>query len=414
MANLSRSEVLNVLEELYLRDNVIPDQIFRDNPLLGMLPKSTEGGGKYRHVHMRHIRPQGRSASFSTAQSNSVGSKRVGFDVTWVSNYQVAGIDGDVIDDASGNETILIDHIQSEMDGALDNMRDDLAHSVFNNSGGARGVVGTLGNGSGTNDLVTLADPEDVAHFEVGMKIVFSANDGSSSGHSLKSSTASTIEIVDRDAGTIEFEENVATNSSAAADDYMFVEGDFQSKWGGLDGWVPSSAPTTGDDWYGVDRSVDPVRLAGVRYTGTGMPLETAIINGSARVRRWKKGASINLGVMNPIKWAQLEVSLGDRKRIQEVKGEGPAAHIGYDAIMLATPNGQVPIISDPNAPSDTIWLLNKDSWMIETVGDMVRLLDEDGLPFLRQNSSDGYELRIKSRGNVWCKEPGSNARITI
>lgn len=414
MANLSRNDILVVLEELYLKDNVIPDIIFRDNPVLGLLPKSTDGGGKYRHVHVKHIRPQGRSASFSEANTNNIGSQRVGFDVTWVNNYQVAAIDGDVIDDAKGNKVILIDHIKEEMDGAFDNLRDDLAMSVFRNGGGARGVAGTIGNGSGTNDLVTLEDPEDVAHFEVGMEIVFSNDDGSASGHSLRSSTASTIESIDRDAGTIEFDVNVSSTSSAAAGDYMFVKGDFQSKWSGFDAWVPTSAPTTGDDFFGVDRSVDPVRLAGVRYTGTGMSIEQAIIQGAARVRRWKKGSSIDLAVLNPIKWAQLEIGLEHRKEVQTIKGSGPAADIGYDAIMLATPNGKVPVVSDPNAPVDQCRLLKKDSWMIETVGDMVRLLDEDGLKIMRQASADGYDLRIKCRGNMWCKEPGANAVITI
>jgi hypothetical protein len=51
---------------------------------------------------------------------------------------------------------------------------------------------------------------------------------------------------------------------------------------------------------------------------------------------------------------------------------------------------------------------------MYETTGELVRLLDEDGNPFLRQPTADGWELRIKSRGNMYCKDPGSNCRITL
>jgi hypothetical protein len=414
MPNLNLAAISAVLEELYLKDNRIPDQIFRDNPLLGILPKSTDGGGKYRHVHLRHVRPQGRSASFASAQANRVGSARVAFQVPWKSNYQVASVDGDVLDDAQGNKTILIDHIKAEMDGALDNMRDDVAMAIFRNNGGARGRIGSLAD---TNSTITLTNPEDVAHFEVGMRIQFSANDGSATAHALRTGSAADDAVpivgVDRDGGRLFVTGNTTTVAGGEANDYIFALGDFKEKWTGLDSWVPATAPSS-TAFHGVDRSVDPVRLAGVRYTGTGMPIEQALMAGAARVRRWKKGASINLGVLDPIRWNALEISLENRKKIEDVPGTGPAAHLGYKAIMLATSTGEIPIIADPNCQPNTAWLLKKESWMIETTGDMVRLLDDDGLPFLRQGDADGYELRIKSRGNVWCDEPGANCRIAL
>jgi hypothetical protein len=414
MPNLSRADVLVVLEELYLNDNKIPDQIFRDNPLLGILPKSSEGGGEYRHVHMRHVRPQGRSVSFSAAQSNRKGSERIAFQVPWRSNYQIAAVDGDVIDDASGNKVILIDHIKSEMDGSLDNMRDDLAMSVFRNHGGARATVGALED---TNSTIVLGNPEDVAHFEKGMRIQFSDDDGSATADALRTGSAAddAIEIlsVDRDGGRLLVDGNSATVAGATQGDFIFCVGDFKGKWHGLDAWVPRTAPTSAA-FLGVDRSVDPVRLGGVRFNGAGMSIEQAIMTGAARVRRWKKGSSINLGVLDPMRWNQLEISLESRKRIQDIQGTGPAAHLGYKAIMIATPNGEIPVISDPNCQPDDCWLLKKESWTIETVGDLVRLIDDDGLPFLRQNDADGFELRIKSRGNMWCNEPGSNGRVLL
>jgi hypothetical protein len=416
MGNLSRQEVLVVLEELYLKDERIPDQIFRDNPLLGILPKSTEGGGEYRHVHMRHVRPQGRSVSFTTAQANRQGTKRVAFHVPWRNNYQIAAVDGDVIDDAQGNKTILIDHIKREMDGAIDNMRDDLAMAVFRNHGGARGRLSAVGNDSGTNDLLTLVNPEDIAHFEIGMRIQFSTADGTSGALKTGSAADDAVEIirVNRDDGTLTVDGNSTTLAGAAANDYVFVAGDFGGKLHGLDSWIPGTAPGGSDSFLDVNRGVDPVRLAGVRFNGAGMSIEQAIMAGAARVRRWKKGASINLAVLDPIRWNQLEISLENRKTIDDIPGTGPAAHIGYKAIMLATSNGVVPVISDPNCQPNACWLLKKESWMLESTGDLVRLLEEDGLPFLRQGNADGYELRIKSRGNLWCDEPGSNARIAL
>lgn len=407
--SLSLADINPVLEELYLSDSTIPDQIMRNNPMMGMLPKSTDGGGKYRHVHLRHVRPQGRSAVFATAQANTVGSVRKAFDVIWRSNYQTAEVDGDVIDDAQGNKTIIIEHIKAEMDGALDNLRDDIAMNLFRNEGGARGQIASGITGA----TITLVDPTDIVNFEIGMVLEASDYDGVGSGTD-RTGTA-TVVALDRDLGTITTSADWDTLlTTLAALDFLFEEDDRGVKMAGFDSWIPEVAPTGGDSHFGVDRSVDPVRLAGVRYDGTGQPLEEAIVQGAARVRRWKKASPIDCAFLNPTRYAALEVSLEGRKRVQEVKGSGPAAHIGYNAIMIASPHGDIPVLSDPNCQEDICWLINKGSWMIETVGAMARLLDEDGNAFLRKNNADGYELRVKNRGNMWCREPGSNGRIAI
>jgi hypothetical protein len=337
MANLTTVLIADVLEELYLSEGQLEDTILRDNPMMAILPRSTEGGGQYRHVQNKYVRPQGRSANFASALANSQGSKRVGFDVTWRSNYQVAGVDGDVIDDAGGNKTIIIDHIEEEMDGAIDNMRDDLAMGQFRNNGGARGRVGST-----ATTTLTLADISDIAHFEVGMIIDVAVTDGTSGA---LIADPRTILTVNRDLGQLTTALNWGANY--ANGNYLFVVGDFGAKVAGLDAWVPATAPTA-TPFFGVDRSVDAVRLGGVRYLGTGMPIEQALINGAAAVKRWKKAKPTDLAIMNPMKMAALEVGLEGRKRVQEVSGSGSAAHIGFSAIMIATPNGDIPCISDP------------------------------------------------------------------
>lgn len=408
--NASLTTIKSVLEELYIADRNIPDMIMRSNPLLAMMPKKTTGGSQHRHVHVKFARPQGRSMSFAKAQGNFTPSKRTAFDVTWVSNYQVGGIDGDAIDDAKGNETILIDEVKCEVDGMIDNMKDDLAMGLFRNQGGARAVIDATATVASAT--LILSNPSDIVNFEVGMVIGAASTDGTSG--SLRTGTA-VIDSLDRDAGTIHTAGgNWSTQiTSLATGDYLFVDGDFGARMAGLDAWCPATAPGS-TLFFNCDRSADPVRLGGVRYTGTNMPIEQAIINGAARVQRHKKGVSINLGVLNPVRFADLEISLENRKRMVEVKGSDIAAHIGFNALLLATPTGDIPVISDPSCQSDTCWLLKKESWCLESVGDLVRLIDEDGNSMLRQTTNDGYEMRIKSRSNLECDEPGSNCRITL
>ena len=42
---------------------------------------------------------------------------------------------------------------------------------------------------------------------------------------------------------------------------------------------IPSSAPTAGDSFFSVDRSADSTRLAGIRFDGSSLPLEEALID---------------------------------------------------------------------------------------------------------------------------------------
>ena len=204
LPNLGLSAIQSVLEELYLSENQLMSSILRDNPVLALLPAEETAGGLYQRIQLKHVRPQGRSATFSNALADREASQRVGFNVTWVSNFQVAGVDGDVIDDASGNETILIDHVSTELDGAILTMKDDLAQSAFRNGGGARGRQ----SGAVATNTITLTDPSEIAHFDVGMEITADLTDGTGVGIVL--ATANTILSLDRDAGTITFTDTQA------------------------------------------------------------------------------------------------------------------------------------------------------------------------------------------------------------
>lgn len=414
MAGLTRTDYVDMLEELYILPGRIHEMVFRDNPFLGMLEKSKQKAGRrYIHVPITWARPQGRSATFANAQGNALPSQIDAFQVTYVSNYGVGTVDGDVIDDAGENVELIAEAVEHEVDGAIANLRDDLALGVFNNVGGARGVAasGTAGT------TITLADPEDVVHFEVGMELVASADDGSDTAHTLRSGGASaTVTEVDRDAGTLTTDGGgwVAQIAALADGDFLFVEGDFQNKMAGLDSWDPAAAPGA-TLFFGVDRSVD-TRLGGLRFDGSTLPIEQAIMRGAARARRWK--APLNFGFMNPIAWDDLAVSMessANRARTVTVKGSGDAAQFSWEAIRMVSSAGPIDLLPDPNCQPDIVWLGSMDHLTMGYSGkDFVRILDDDGMPFLRETSNDGVEFRVKNRGNLCSKAPGYIQRVQI
>lgn len=414
MAGMTRTDALPILEEMYINNGLLNELVFRDRPLLGILEKrAKKGGGEHVRVPVKYVDPQGRSATFSFARDGRTPSKRKAFQVTYRSNYAVASVDGDVKDDCGGNMVMLTDVIGDEMDGAIENLTNDVATEIFRNHGGARGVIAS---GQGT-DTVTLTDEEDTIHFEIGQRIVTSDNDGSDAAHTLHDSGDHvTLIAIDALAGTLKADAVWSTQiTGVGANDYMFVKGDFQSKLTGLASWVPSSAPSASENFLGVDRSVH-TRLGGLRFSTLKGSIDQVLLQACAVGRRLK--AKFDLGALNPVKWNELAMALEStqrRVRMATVSGSGDAARFGYDAIVIATPAGNIPVIADPSCQIGVCWLLNTEGIVLWYSGKgVVRLIDDDGLPFLRELENDGFEFRAKSRAAFAVYDPGHQARVAV
>lgn len=405
--SLTRAKYLAYLKERWMRTDDLMQAIIAKSPLLGMLNKKRVGG-RYYHVPVLQTGAVGRAATYATAKTNAVGSQTRGFDVTYVSNYQILKLDGNTVDDAEGNENALFDAIDHEVKAGIASMTKDLRLGIFGNLGGARGTVAST-----STVTLTLKNKEDSINFEVGDEVTASATDGTS-GALRDSGQAITLVGVDRSAGTLTADENWSEISGITADDSLFIEGDFGLKMSGLLGWIPASAPGA-TAFFGVDRTSDVVRLGGNRYTGTGMPLEAAMVNGAAEAQLYD--ADLSVFVCNPIKWAQVATSIGADAQNRRTKIEGSTpngATVSYDAIMIATTQGMIPLVGDPGAHKQYIVGLDLDTIDLTYVGDdLVHLIDTDDLT-VRRGTADDWLVELKNRGNLACNAPGKNIRITV
>lgn len=416
MANMTRAEALPYLEEIYIKNGLLDELVYRDRPMLAILEKKeSQAGGEQIRVPIKFVDPQGRSVTFSNAQSGQTPSKRRAFFMTYRSNYATAQVDGDVIDDAKGNKVMIMDALGDEIDAAIENLSNDVSTELFRSVGGARGQISaTSGVGTAT---ITLSNPEDTVHFEVGQIIQASAGNGDAVADALRNAGATnTLTAVDRIAGTLTGSAvwNVAIGAIAAGD-FLFVAGDFKGKLAGFSSAVPATAPTPGESYFGVDRSVD-TRLGGLRFnTGTGS-IDQVLIQACGVASRFR--AKPDLGSLNPIKFAELTLALQSGSRYMRpvtISGSGDAAKFGFDAIMLDTPAGSVPFISDPSNQSDVCWLLRSDSWKLRYSGSkFIRLIDDDGQESLRNATADSFEFRVKCRGQLTCMAPGFNMRVAV
>lgn len=426
MPALDRASALAYMKERWIDPDELMLAIMTNAPLLGLLERDHKAmvGGRYMHIPLLRVGAQGRSASYVKAVTNLKSSETVGFDVTYVSNYQAIQVDGDTIDDMEGSENAIAEAVDHETEAAIANMRKDLQMSVFGQAGGPRGRIGSIGAGlAGANCRITLSNPTDSKFFEEGMVLAASANDGSGAAHALRDSgNVITITGINKMLGYLEFASDVtASISGLTANDYLFADGDFKTKWSGLAGWIPTTDPTAGDSFHGVDRSVATQVLSGLRYDATGKPIEEGLIAGAGYADLFD--AHFDLGVINPVRFSRLVTSFmsSDRgNRITKVEGNGRKAVVGYSAVMIATAFGDVPFVSDGGCGINEGFGLTKSTWKIGHVGgegNLVHVVQDDKNRLRRPagaSAVDAWQLDLKCRGNMGCKSPGKNMRYSF
>jgi hypothetical protein len=292
-----------------------------------------------------------------------------------------------------------------EIDGAINSLSRSLAVSLY---GDGSGAIGQIASDPGVGTTFTLSKTEDVTNFEVGMNIVFAATKAAA----LTAGGARTITAVDRQTGIITVSEDL---NAALVTDFVFQEGDYKAaderrKVFGLEAWLPGTAPVGGDSFNTVDRSSDPTRLAGVRFDGSAMPIEEALIGAASSVAR--DGGRPDTAFCDFKTYASLEKSLGSRVRYNTVKA--PKVDIGFSGITVAGPKGDINILPDYNCTPDVMYMLQMDTWVLATLGDAPQFLDQDGNKMLRDAADDAYEVRLGYYGNLGCYAPGYNCRIAL
>jgi hypothetical protein len=404
MAAFSASDALPILKEIYPNGRVPRELWYKNAPLLALLPKDEDAYGEHVKVPLLYGHPQGRSASFAEARANVTGSKYAAFEVDTMDDYAVAQITGRAIDKGKKDRGSFVRTFKGELQGSQRQLKRSMVHALYRNGGGAIGQVGAY---TATQTTFTLADVRDAVFLEVGMELQADTTDGTSG--SVHSGSA-TITAINRQTGVVTTDSAWDSQITGfAANDYIFVDGDFGAKLHGLEAWIPSSAPGV-TAFNGVNRSVDTTRLGGVRYDGSAQPIEEALIDGTELVVR--EGGEPDVIVVHTKTFANLAKALGSK--VTFGMRDAYDAKLSFKTIKLAASHGEIDVIADPNAQGDVAWVLQLDTWTLHSMGPTPRLLDDDGNPYLRQHDSDGVEIRSVYRANLGCGAPGWNGRIAL
>lgn len=401
MASLDMTSFASALKVHYTPQRV-QNMVYRDNPLLAMIPKYEQFGGKNLPIPIKYGIPQGRSAQFSDAQANKTASKYKDFVLTRVKDYALASIDNETLEASKGDANAFLEAATSEIDGAIQSATRSLAISLYRKSSGSIGQIATTTTVA--TAIIILTDVESVTNFEVGQVLEASTADG---GGSVKA-TERTVIAIDRDAGTVTVDSNLNSATAWAVNDYLFVDGDYDSKISGLLSWIPSTAPSA-TTFFSVDRSADVTRLGGLRFDGSALPIEEALIGAASRAAR--EGGKPDYCFMSYSKYADLEKALGSKVQYVDMKVN---PEIGFRGILINGPRGPIKVVPDQNCPSDRCFMLQLDTWKLYSLGKAPQLLDSDGMKMLRESSADAVEVRVGYYAQLGCNAPGFNVNVKL
>jgi hypothetical protein len=402
------SNQVAALKELYKDDKeYMKDLVYKENPFLALVPKdeSPDGfAGKYIPVPLEYGVPQGRSHTFSTAQGNQTATQLASFFVYVIQDYQLVTITNLLMEQTKSNAGAFVDAAKLQMDGGFRNITNNIAFELFGTGTASRGTSKSTSTQSGTTaggTVLPLTNANQIVAFEVGMTLVASATDGGA-----PSSDYVTVTSVDRANGIVTGTASAASLSAnwaiGSGSAFLSVQGDLPASGAtstgsflalsGLGAWIPTATPSSSDNFWGVNRSADPTRLAGLRYDATSYTIEEGMTNALAFANR--EGAKPDICVMDFASYAALVNALGAKVQYVQVKHD--EVEVAFDGIMFQSAYGKITVLADRSCPPQTAYVLTMNTWKLRSLGKVPHILTYgmEGLEGLRVGNADALEIR--------------------
>lgn len=420
------SNQVAALKELYTDDkDYMKNIVYSKNPWLAMIPKneSPDGfAGKYIPVPLEYGNPQGRSHTFANAQNQQTASSVISYFVYAVQDYQLVTITNLLMEQTKSNAGAFVDEASRSMDNGFRNLSNNMAFELFSGGTASRGVIGSVTSLISTALIFTLANAQTVVQFEVGMTFQNSTTDGGAANTVSSAIDAVQITAVNRGTGVINATVVQGDGTTFIAGHFLQVLGDIGSAGAstiagmlglsGMAAWVPASDPSVGDNFWGVNRTADPTRLAGLRYNASSQTIEEGITSALAYGNR--EGADFDLIIIDFISYASLVNALG--AKVQYVMLEHDEVEVAFEAIHFHSAYGKIPVVADRSQIAQTANAVKTDTWKLRTLGKAPHILTYgiEGLEGLRVGNADALEIRIAYYGNVINSAPGYNMNIAL
>ena len=383
-----------LLKEIY--EPKMNKQLNEEVVALRRIERSSEGvtnevGGRYVTFPIHTRRNSGIGArneleALPTPGQQGHAAGRVGL------KYQYGSIrlSGQAMKLAETNYQSFASVLDSEVTGLKNDLAKDLNRQVY---GTHRGAIGVFEATASSNVL----DVEDVMYAQLGMQI--DIIDGTTLGSASPTVKASNRQIIDIDTDNNTIEIDGAALAVAAGD--IFVRtGNINREWTGLTEIVSNTGTL-----YNIDPTVEPLWKAHVDSNGgTPRALSEGLMIGVAdKIRAagsYPTVAFMNLGVRR----AYWNLLVQQRQFVNTKEFDG-----GFTGLAFTTDKGEIPMVSDTDAPKNKIFFVNEKEIKVYRESDW-SWMDMDGSRWQRVIGYDAYEATMYQYSELGTHRRNSHA----
>lgn len=380
--------------------NGIAFQGVKSSKFWSLCPKNTSFTGNSRLTKVAYSPGTGGSSDFAKALANRGPQQVATFTITRKRDYVVGALENEIIEASKGSEGAIQSVLEDELDkkGIEFGMR--LSRRLMGNAGGSLGRISAT-----ATTTITLTSRADARNFYIGMVCTLASDDGTGTSPSAERAGTITVSKVNAATGVITFAGNVTAGIPAAAtSDYIFSEGDYGQAPTGVFGWVPLTAPTAGESFLGVDRTIAMQPLSGTRYTGGGRNM-IEVVNLAAS-EGFIYGAEGEYLFTSGADFARLQNTLEGKACMCDVSDSTGKA--SFKAIELFTTYGSVKVMPEPYFPEGSFLLTKMSDWQIHSLGDLPHFSDTGHGKLQQESAADARQFRLVGYWNLECKNPGN------
>ena len=236
-----------------------------------------------------------------------------------VQDYQLVTITNLLMEQTKSNAASFVDEASRTLDNGFRNISNNMAFELFSGGTASRGNISATVALVGTVLTFTLSNIQNVVQFEVGMTLQNSTTDGGAALTNAGAIDAVQVTSVNRGTGVIVATVVQGNGSTFVAGNFLQILGDIGSAGAstiagmlglsGMAAWVPASDPGISDNFWGVNRSADPTRLAGLRFNASSFTISEGLTNALAFGNR--EGAAFDLIILDFVSYSTLINELG-------------------------------------------------------------------------------------------------------
>lgn len=395
-------------------DHAYEDMAFGGNyaAVIGIFRKEAVTGDA-KKVPLKRDLGAGQSATATTAFANASLAGRDAFVVTPFKSYGFSIIPLDQNAFTTGDDNSVADLLLDESATAMDSCKMQLDQAL---SGDGSGTVGTITANSGAGPYVlTLNTVAETNRVTVGAIYVSKAT---AFAGSLDTGTFQVTNV----ASATKKITVTASGGWTPTNTHVFgLQGTMAAStspvvWPGIPGWIPPAAsrPVSSGAFFGVDRSTNETKLAGLYLDGTGLTVLEGI-NQLAYAIADVPGAKPDLVLCAFKTLGKINAILQTQHMYVESTVKGSGIDVFYKSVKINGPSGDMDIIGSSNWNETLVAVLDRSTWVCGSPGNKPFVpASASGNPIVEVPGDDTAVAKYRTQAIIWCEAPGRNGMLTI